>query len=227
MNASSPSYQNNLPQEKSFPDELRKWNWGAFLLNWIWGLGNRTYIALLACVPIVNIVMMFVLGAKGNEWAWRNKHWDNIEHFKRVQRLWSIWAVSIFGVLMASCIAMAFFAVLKLTDIEVVKMAVNSASKNTLIIEKIGSPIEKKGWPSGQISISGPNGYMDGSIDVRGPQGTATVHLKAYLENARWNIVYLGANVHKTQDFIEIINYPPNSLESKKFERNQELFLKD
>lgn len=29
------------------PPELDRWNWGAFLLNWIWGIGNNTFIALL------------------------------------------------------------------------------------------------------------------------------------------------------------------------------------
>src|SRR5215813_2581633 len=49
------------------PPEIRGWNWGAFLLNWIWGICNDTYIALLMFVPLVNVVMIFVLGAKGSE----------------------------------------------------------------------------------------------------------------------------------------------------------------
>jgi hypothetical protein len=76
-------------KDGSIPWEIRGWNWGAFGLSWIWGLGNDTYISLLALIPIVNIVMMFVLGARGNEWAWRNGHWDSIEHFKAVQRRWT------------------------------------------------------------------------------------------------------------------------------------------
>ncbi|MGZ5106361.1 MAG: hypothetical protein ACXWBR_19085, partial [Usitatibacter sp.] len=60
------------------PSEIDRWNWGAFLLNWIWGIGNNTFIALLALVPFVNIIMVFVLGAKGSEWAWRNKHWESV-----------------------------------------------------------------------------------------------------------------------------------------------------
>jgi hypothetical protein len=72
------------------PPEIAGWNWGAFMLNWIWGLGNKSYIALLMFVPVVNIVMMFMLGAKGNAWAWRNKKWDSVEQFKSVQRKWAI-----------------------------------------------------------------------------------------------------------------------------------------
>ena len=59
-----------LNQPAEIPPELDRWNWGAFFLNWIWGIGNSTYIALLMFVPLVNIVMIFVLGAKGSRWAW-------------------------------------------------------------------------------------------------------------------------------------------------------------
>jgi hypothetical protein len=76
------------------PAEIDRWNWGAFLLNWIWGVGNNTFVALLTLIPFFGILIMpFVLGAKGNAWAWRNGRWDSIEHFKRVQRLWAIWGV--------------------------------------------------------------------------------------------------------------------------------------
>lgn len=51
------------------PPEIDRWNWGAFLLTWIWGVGNNTFIALLMFVPFVNIVMWFVLGARGSAWA--------------------------------------------------------------------------------------------------------------------------------------------------------------
>ena len=39
------------------PDELNGLNWGAFFLNGIWGIGNKTTIALLALIPFVNLVM--------------------------------------------------------------------------------------------------------------------------------------------------------------------------
>ena len=71
-------------------EELRKWNWGAFLLTWIWGIGNRVWIGLLALIPIVGLVMMFVLAIKGNQWAWEKKDWRDIEHFHKTQRKWAI-----------------------------------------------------------------------------------------------------------------------------------------
>jgi hypothetical protein len=36
---------------KDVPADIDRWNWGAFLLNWTWGVGNNTFIALLTLVP--------------------------------------------------------------------------------------------------------------------------------------------------------------------------------
>lgn len=75
------------------PAEVKGWNWGAFLLNWIWGLGNRTYLALLCLIPGVNIIVAILLGIKGNEWAWNNRDWESVEEFKSVQKTWSVFGV--------------------------------------------------------------------------------------------------------------------------------------
>ena len=67
-----------------------KWNWGAFLLPVWWGIGNRVYQAFACFIPIVGIFMSFYLGKHGNELAWKNKYWEDEEHFRRVQRNWAI-----------------------------------------------------------------------------------------------------------------------------------------
>jgi hypothetical protein len=72
------------------PPEITGWNWGAFFLTWIWGIGNSVWIALLCLIPFVSLVMVFVLGAKGSEWAWAAKKWNSVEHFKRTQRTWAL-----------------------------------------------------------------------------------------------------------------------------------------
>lgn len=78
----------------------KKFNWGAFLLTWIWGLGNRSFITLivfpisfLSCIPFVGWIIPFAcniwFGIKGNEWAWQNKRWESIEQFHSVQKKWA------------------------------------------------------------------------------------------------------------------------------------------
>ena len=73
------------------PPEIKGWAWGAFLIPIFWGIGNRVWIALLCFVPYVGFVMVIVLGIKGNEWAWRSKKWDSVEHFRRTQKTWEKW----------------------------------------------------------------------------------------------------------------------------------------
>lgn len=95
-------------KDVAVPPEIDRWNWGAFFWNWIWGLGNRVYVALWALVPLVGLIFIFVLGAKGNSWAWRNKRWESISHFKRTQRRWA-WSALVVavGTVLVTVIAIA------------------------------------------------------------------------------------------------------------------------
>jgi hypothetical protein len=92
------------------PPEIKGWNWGAFFLNFIWAFGNRTWIGLLTIVPLIGYVMPIILGLKGNEWAWKNKRWKSIEHFKKVQRKWAIWGACIIISLLVGFYGLFFFA---------------------------------------------------------------------------------------------------------------------
>lgn len=80
------------------PEEVKGWNWGAFTLTWIWGICNKVWIALLVLIPVplFPLIWAIVLGVQGNEWAWRKKKWDNIEHFKRTQGNWNTAGVVVF-----------------------------------------------------------------------------------------------------------------------------------
>lgn len=75
--------------ENVFPQELKTWNWGAFMFNILWGIGNKSYLPLLCFIPIFNIIWIFVCGAKGNEWAWKNGNYSSVDEFKKVQATWN------------------------------------------------------------------------------------------------------------------------------------------
>ena len=80
----------------SVPRELGEWNWGGFLLTWVWGIGNNVWWSFLVFIPYLGfMVMPWVLAFKGNQWAWQSRHWDSIEHFKRVQHSWTMWGLGI------------------------------------------------------------------------------------------------------------------------------------
>ncbi len=79
-----------VAEQPTTPSEIRGWNWGAFCFTWIWGIRFRVWISLLALIPFVNFVMMFVLGAAGSEWAWKKNQWLGIHEFKKSRRRWNI-----------------------------------------------------------------------------------------------------------------------------------------
>ncbi len=72
------------------PEEIKGWNWGAFLLSPFWVLSNRVWIGVLTYVPIVGFWIAIALGIKGNEWAWKSRRWKSIEQFKKHQKKWAI-----------------------------------------------------------------------------------------------------------------------------------------
>ena len=169
------------------PPEIRRWNWGAFLLNWIWGIGNDTYIALLMFVPLVNVVMIFVLGAKGSAWAWRNKRWRDVQHFRSVQRKWAIAGVVVWvgfiGLYAAILIPLFWFFM----HGEPYAGAVERLTKNPSAIAALGTPI-KAGFPWGSTRINGDRGTANLSFSATGPKGSGTVYLDAQKDLGTWRL---------------------------------------
>ena len=72
------------------PEGVAAWSWGAFLLSWVWAIGNRTWWGLFGLIPGVGLVVRVLLGMHGRRWAWQNRRWDSVAHFQRVQRRWSV-----------------------------------------------------------------------------------------------------------------------------------------
>lgn len=92
----------------SVPLEIQGgWNWGGCLLGWIWCFAMRLplwgALALLSNLMsifwglfnLVNIILATVFGIKGNEWAWQNRRFESVEHFRKVQHIWMIWGFAI------------------------------------------------------------------------------------------------------------------------------------
>ncbi|MEA5552161.1 serine/threonine-protein kinase [Anabaena cylindrica UHCC 0172] len=73
------------------PEEILGWNWGAFLMPWLWAWPNYVWMYGLLCfVPYIGSLMAIAFGANGNEWAWKSRRWRSIEHFQAHQRGWAI-----------------------------------------------------------------------------------------------------------------------------------------
>lgn len=169
------------------PAEIDRWNWGAFLLNWVWGVGNNTFIALLVFVPFAGVIMPFVLGAKGSAWAWQNKRWQSIEHFKTVQRKWAAWGAVAVVAFIALFIALFFSIAASFKSSDAFQLSLARLQASPEGIQHIGSPIDT-GFPMGSIRTSGPRGNASLSYSVSGPKGKGTVFVEATRDMGRWQI---------------------------------------
>jgi len=190
-------YISGLGKQSVVPPEIKGWNWGAFLLNWIWGIGNSTYIALLMFVPLVNVVMFFVLGAKGNEWAWKNRTWRNVEHFKDTQRKWRNAGLLLFFV----GFPLIFLLASNGLKGDAYEQSLNSISTNAEVIELIGSPIEPGFFVMGSIETTGASGKASLQYSIIGPEGEAEAYILASKKNGEWllhEVVVVDEKLDKT-----------------------------
>ncbi|WP_235983899.1 cytochrome c oxidase assembly factor Coa1 family protein [Mesorhizobium neociceri] len=178
-----------LNQPAEIPPELDRWNWGAFFLNWIWGIGNSTFIALLMFVPLVNIVMLFVLGAKGSRWAWQNVSWRDAEHFRRVQRNWAIAGFSLFVVGLFSIAAVAVLVPRMMKNSDAYRLTMETVRADDRVKAALGEDIDASYWVVGSVQIFG-NGLGDAqlSMPIHGSHGSAWVMSHVVRNAGKWNL---------------------------------------
>jgi hypothetical protein len=192
-------------ESRAVPPEIDRWNWGAFLLNWIWGVGNNTFIALLTLIPFFGtLIMPFVLGAKGSGWAWRNGRWDSVEHFKRVQRLWAIWgiviwiaAIGLFGGLIGGSFYLFGHS-------EAYALAVSKLQASPEAASVLGTPIST-GTPFGSISVTPTSGRAVLSFSATGSKATGRVFLEAIKKDGVWSLRNLALKVEGSDAVIDLL----------------------
>jgi len=192
------------------PAEIDHWNWGAFFLNWIWGIGNNTLIALLIFVPFFGLVMPFVLGAKGSAWAWRNKRWRDIAHFKSVQRVWAIWGAAIFVAAITLTVVMCLSAVALFKSSDAYTLAATTIQSNSAAVAELGTPIST-GFPMGSIAVSGPKGTADLSFSAEGPKAKGTVYADMVRDMGQWKIKRLVLELDGSGKRLDLIGEVSNT----------------
>lgn len=189
------------------PDGVRGWSWGAFFLNWIWGIGNNTWIALLAFVPLVNIVMVFVLGFKGREWAWRNREWKDVEHFNKVQRRWSIAALVAMVSILALLAVVGFSISMFMTKSGPYVKSLASIQQNEQAIELLGDNISGGRFVTGKLNTSITGGTANIRYNVQGDKSKATAHVIAHHPaSGEWVLDSVYLTIPETKERINVVS---------------------
>jgi len=168
------------------PIEIRRWNWAAFFFNWIWGLGNSVYISLLMFIPGVNLIIPFVLGAKGSTWAWQNQKWESVEAFRREQRMWLIIGFSIILGFALFISGFVYFIGSIMKSSDAYQISLDQIQNHPQVIETLGKPIEAGFFVSGSVSIQNSTGNADISYNIEGPKATGKAYVEANKEKGQW-----------------------------------------
>lgn len=195
-----PSSTPTSVKQRELPPELRGWNWGAFFLNALWGLAHRTPIALLTLVPVVGLVMPFVLGAKGNAWAWRNGKWDSVAEFQASQRRWRTAGLAVFGVLVV-LLAVAFTVVTGMLKSHPVTVDAQSrVQSDAVMLEVLGQPMEF-GLVTGNVQVGAGSGQAEVTFSVSGPKGKGRVLARATQNLDAWRLTELHVQLENGRRF--------------------------
>ena len=197
----------SLNQPAEIPPELDRWNWGAFFLNWIWGIGNSTFIALLALVPLVNIVMIFVLGVRGSRWAWQNGTWRDAEHFRRTQRNWAIAGLVVWVVGIGGCAATVGSIPYVLKGSDAYHITMDAIRGDDRVKAALGEDVTDGFWIGGSINVNA-NGAGDAqfSIPVHGAKGKGTVDSHLVRNAGAWSTRLLVVRVEGVEAPIVLSN---------------------
>lgn len=154
--------------------------------------------------------MLFVLGAKGSRWAWRNGRWDSVEHFKRVQRLWAIWGVIIwFGgfALFGGIFGGTFYL---LRHSEAYQLGVTRLQASPVATNVLGTPIST-GSASGKIAFNGESGTAVLSFSASGPKASGVIFLEAVKKDGAWTITRLALKLDGRDGVIDLVNGAKNN----------------
>jgi hypothetical protein len=173
------------------PPEIRRWNWGAFFLHFLWGMGNNTWIALLVFVPVIGWFMPFVLGAQGSVWAWKNGDWEDVEHFKRVQRRWAVAGLLVWigVILIAAAPLFTLYTVTANFNTAVRAKVFAAMVDNTEVNAILGTPVvETKDGNARPSSSRLTNDRYELQIPVNGPKGRAIVEARGRKIKDEWTL---------------------------------------
>ena len=205
----APENTSGLGKDATIPPEIKGWSWGAFLLHWIWGIFNNTFIAFLTWVPFFGFIFMFVLGVKGNEWAWKNKTWKDVEDFKSTQKKWAIGGAIAYLFVILFVVGIFFFVFGLMKESNVYKMSFHAVQNNPEVIEIIGTPIESGFFIIGNISTGGAGGEANIQYTITGPKDEGEVYVYATKKQGKWTMHQLGVYIEANDKTISIIAPPP------------------
>jgi hypothetical protein len=214
---------NAKPQ--ALPPELRRWNWGAFLLSWIWGLGNRSFVTLAIFIPALaliatpllapdapelraaavaaNLVLLAFFGWRGNAWSWRHRHWDDAAQFQTAQKRWAYWGFISWGAIGATVLLLTFGVDALMRTSEVYRHASARAQADERVVRALGEPVTA-GTPDGRYDVNSGEQTAHFVIPLSGSRASAQAVVDARRYSGTWLVTKMTVVVDSGGTRIEM-----------------------
>jgi succinate dehydrogenase hydrophobic anchor subunit len=197
--------------------KLPRWNWGAFFLTWIWGLGNRSFVGLslfLVVIGVASVKAMII-----NYASWLNRDWvmqgltylifaymiamhllhgwygyrwawndESEQSFVRFQRKQRIWGISGAIIWLLLLLSMTS-AVYWLKQNQIFQQSLAIAKNDPILQTYIGKPINVSLWSlRGEVSQQDRTGSAYYKFTAKGQWQSAVVVVEARKEQGVWAI---------------------------------------
>lgn len=197
-------------------DYTKEFNWGAYLGTWIWGLVNKSYKTLwFLIVGFTPWNMFFSLycGLKGNEWAFKNKNWQDVKAFNKAQEKQTL----IFAILFFVLVPVIYFIVV-FSLVSFLMFSSANTSGNNQSLDQTQSTIEDKLSKFGSLYFTAhlitpdENKYYVSSSDWKG-----------YGFKDKKDILDLAASLASIEREKEYKAKHPDKLTHKSFSKSTEL----
>jgi hypothetical protein len=116
---------------------------------------------------------------------------------------WLLAAVFVCGLAFVVAIVTLLMGVMRSSD--VAKEAVARAQSNSLVTQRLGTPIAEGWFVGGSINVSTASGDADLSVPISGPKGKGTVYVTAQKNAGRWEYSVMQAAIEGNGDRIDLL----------------------
>ncbi|RVA10745.1 hypothetical protein EN939_22610, partial [Mesorhizobium sp. M7A.F.Ca.CA.002.05.1.1] len=160
-----------------------------------------------ALIPVVNIIMIIVLGARGSRWAWQNRAWRDAEQFRKTQRNWAIAGLAVWVVGIGGCATMVGSIPYVLKGSDAYHMTMDRLRADDRVKAALGDDLTDSFWVGGHLNVNA-NGAGDAQfgIPVHGAKGKGTAYSTAVRTAGTWSLRLLVVRVEGADAPIVLIN---------------------
>ncbi|MFD2176403.1 cytochrome c oxidase assembly factor Coa1 family protein [Veronia pacifica] len=180
-----------MDNDKYIPEEIKGWNWGAFLTSIIWGIRFKCYKTFLVYIPLFGFFYLFVVGARANQWAWQNNHWESIEAFKATQKKWTLGTLVFYIALIAFAVTYVNKGVSEFENAPYASLALVALEQSESFQANIGKPYEYSLYAGTQRGYEA-KGFAEMTFDVQGVNGKGKLFVNASHVNQVWQLECLS-----------------------------------